>query len=135
MHNGRLRTTRLELAVGSADLEDAERYYRELFALARPPTRETRADGSRRVTLRGGTILDIVAGPVSATRFYERGVTPRLELRVLDLEDWIAAFVERGATVRARVPSEGPTTYAHVIDRYGHLWALAAVEARLEGSR
>ena len=71
--------------------------------------------------------------PGRADRDYRRGVTPRLELRVDDVADWIARAVATGARLRCRLtPGAGgvlreavtdaePVLYAHIIDPFGHL--------------
>ena len=84
-------------------------------------------------------VLDERSYEESAARYpYDKGRTPRMELRVDDVRQWLERAVRAGATVRVklvlgqenrlRAPlSNGePLDYAHLIDPFGHLWALAA---------
>lgn len=51
-----------------------------------------------------------------------------MRLQVDDVGLWVGRATAAGATVRSSVPSpaaEAAISYAHVVDPFGHLWALA----------
>jgi PhnB protein len=65
----------------------------------------------------------------SDPRFYQKGSTPRLEVRVEDVDAAVACAVNAGAKEVVRLPSAdgspGPG-YAQVLDPFGHLWSLTS---------
>lgn len=96
-----------------------------------------------------GVILRIVDEtthvPDAADRkFYIRGETPRMEMRVDDVDEWVTRAAEGGATVLFRLVSgpdrmlrrpeagDGPICYSHFRDPFGHLWAIRLVDEERE---
>lgn len=137
---------RLDLAV--PDVPAAVRFYER--ALAPESVLET-PSGAVELWLvaGGGLVLRVVDeatfAPSRADRdMYTKGKTPRLEIVVDDVDERVDRMLAAGATLRCRlVPGddgvlrsrregEGPTRYAHVIDPFGHLWAIAAAEEEEE---
>lgn len=70
---------------------------------------------------------------------YRKGSTVRLEIMAEDVDDRVEKLVRAGATVRARLvrgedgaprerrdEGDGPTALAHVVDPFGHLWAVVS---------
>jgi uncharacterized glyoxalase superfamily protein PhnB len=60
--------------------------------------------------------------------FYKKGRTPRLELRVEDVDAAVATATAAGARELFRLPpSDGSPghVYAHILDPFGHLWSFA----------
>jgi hypothetical protein len=61
---------------------------------------------------------------------YEKGKTPRMEIRVEDIKEWEQCAVEAGAVVKSRLfkgkqsPQGNPSTYIWLVDPYGHVWTL-----------
>jgi hypothetical protein len=130
------RAITLDVAVG--DMPAATRSYGTVFA-AVP---EVDASGTTALQLRDGFGLRIVEEDGHApgrgdAAHYQRGRTPRLELRVDDVDAALSRWVGAGARVCSRlVPGpdgvlrragdgEHGCVYAHVIDPFGHLWALS----------
>jgi len=69
----------------------------------------------------------IPADPVSIYS-YIKGKTPRLEIRVDEVEEWEGSSTHLGCKVIGRIYSkENPTEiiYLQVIDIYGHLWSFS----------
>lgn len=134
----------LDLDVAVSDVDAAVRFYERAFE---PESVLETGSGTVEVWLRGedGPVLRVVDertnAPTMADRdLYRKGRTPRLELVVDDVDEWVDRMAAAGATVRVRlVPGEGgvlrkkaegdgPTRYAMVLDPFGHLWAIAADE-------
>ncbi len=111
------------------DVAAAVEFYRHAFG-AEPGA----PDGSDTACLDLGEVtLRVVqeAGPVphaSDAGFYKKGRSVRLELRSDDVQQLLDRAVAAGAALRGRTPraeSGEPPTYAHILDPFGHLWALA----------
>src|SRR5262245_46413953 len=107
---------KLELLLRVPEVATAVAWYRRVFA--GNPAAETWIDV--------GEVIRLVVIHQSAPddgRIYDRGRTPRLELVVDDVEGWINRMLGGGATLLFCQQS-----YAHVIDPFGHLWALRAAD-------
>jgi len=127
-----VRPLRLTFDLPVDDVRRAQTFYRRLF--------EAKGKGPKIAVGRGVTlhVVDETGWrPRPADVDYARGRTPRLEWRVDDVREWIARAVAAGATVRCQLTpgpdgvlrdatdDATPIDYAHVIDPFGHLWALA----------
>ena len=131
-----MRPSRLTLDLSVDDVPRAQTFYRRLF--------DAKGKGPRMAVGRGVTLVVVDETrwtPRPADVDYARGRTPRLELRVDDVSEWIARAVAAGATVRCKLApgadgvlrdaTDGATIeYAHVIDPFGHLWAFARERPR-----
>jgi hypothetical protein len=101
----------------------------------------TGPDSSPCIVLSSGLVLRIVPESTEAvagtSRKYDRGRDIRLEIRVSDADEWLQAFVQAGATLVCRLapsaddgvlrqaaPNQA-TSYAQVLDPFGHRWAIA----------
>jgi uncharacterized glyoxalase superfamily protein PhnB len=120
---------RIMLDVPVPDVAAAVDFYRRAFG-ATPGA----SDGSGAVRLDLSKVsLRVVheAGHVpdaADAKHYEKGRTPRLELRTDDVQQLLDEAIAAGAMLRSRNPraeSGKPPRYAHILDPFGHLWALA----------
>lgn len=135
----------LELAV--SDVAAAKRFYQRAFS---PDTVLDGPNGAVDIWLvaEGALVLRVVARPdgspgdaPSPDRAYVKGRTPRLEIVADDdVDARVAKLVKLGATVARRLArgddgalhdcAEGqPAQVAHVLDPFGHLWAIVSSDA------
>jgi len=59
--------------------------------------------------------------------FYQKGRTPRLEMRVDDVDGAVDYATEAGAKELFRLPATDGSpghVYAHILDPFGHLWSF-----------
>ena len=71
--------------------------------------------------------------PEESDSSYEKGRTPRLELRVDDVTEQVRRAVAAGAVLHfCKKNPAGVDTYAHALDPFGHLWAFALYAATSE---
>lgn len=106
------------------DVGAAVRFYCEIFGLGAD---DVELDGPTAV-LRVGDDLRLRVLPEGPPgRSYARGKTPRLKLRVDDVDARLTRWVAAGMTVLARLTdgSDALCAYAQLLDPYGHLWALS----------
>jgi uncharacterized glyoxalase superfamily protein PhnB len=134
--------TYLDVAV--PDVTAAVRFYRRAFS---PETVLDGPNGSVEIWLVAEGVLSLRvldekshAPEMREHVSYEKGKTPRLEIVAEDVDARVDALVKLGATVRTRLVrgkdgkprerAEGdePTGYAHVVDPFGHLWAIASAD-------
>jgi uncharacterized glyoxalase superfamily protein PhnB len=128
--------------VAVSDVEAAVRFYRVSFE---PESVLETGSGAVELWMHAeeGPVLRVIdereSTPSMRDRdMYDKGRTPRMELVVDDVDEWVDRMAAAGATVRRRlVPGkdrvlrkraegDGPTRYAAVLDPFGHLWAIAS---------
>ena len=136
--------TPLYLDVAVPDVAAAVRFYRRAFSP------DTVLDGPSRsveiwLVAEGALVLRVVdeashAPEMRERMSYEKGKTPRLEIVAEDVDARVDRLALLGATVRARltrgedgrlrarIEGDGPTRSAHVVDPFGHLWAIASAD-------
>jgi uncharacterized glyoxalase superfamily protein PhnB len=111
-----------------SDVAAAVRFYCEAFSAT---VSSTEVSGAVHVEL-GSAVLRVcdeashVADRADA-RHYNKGSTPRLELRVDAVQAWIDRATSAGARLCARLPVEPAAAirYAQILDPFGHLWSFA----------
>lgn len=125
----------LSLEVAVPDVSASVPFYEAVFQAPAGPAGH---DGARCLTLRNGVVLRVAPESGDSQRGYQRGSDVRLELRVPNVDAWLAAFLEGGAALRCRLARDAKdgvlreaapdqaASYAQVIDPFGHRWAIAA---------
>jgi len=110
-----------EVDVVVTDLEAATAFYAAVFE--RSATRYD--EGEVRIQLSSVALHLRMSGEDDP--WYEPGKTPRLELSGTPGDTLTLAerFVAHGALLRTPPKLEPDTRYVHVIDPFGHLWALS----------
>ena len=117
----------LDVLIEHKDLDKAVVFYRKALDLNEASKVE---DSSWKLSL-GQLVLHICSRPWCEDSKYRKGETPRLELRVHDVDASIRRAVEAGGSVRCRIAKDHiaaedePASYAQVLDPYGHLWSFA----------
>lgn len=130
------------LDVAVSDVPAAIRFYREAFEAIPGPAG---SDELRMNDDGDALVLHVVDEathtPSEADRFdYRKGKTPRLEIMVDDVDEWLSRAVRAGATVRCRLPADrsrpaddpGASDYAQFLDPFDHMWALGLPDPDIE---
>lgn len=111
------------------DVPSAVHFYRTVFDVSAEDAES--ATGAVFLRISDGVRVRVIAQDTHAAsptdrEFYTRGRTPRLELRVADVEARLTSWVRAGATVRCRLADhDGGCAYAQVLDPFGHLWSFS----------
>jgi uncharacterized glyoxalase superfamily protein PhnB len=122
---------RLEFDVAVSDVPAALRFYATLFGATVTSTEsapvQELALGRARLRLFDDVAL---AHRSPLDRDYKKGIVPRLDLQVQDVEAWVRRAIDAGAKHGALSSrdSTGRLRYAHIVDPFGHLWAFSLYE-------